>query len=578
VFENDGMRRTVFSRGTNKEMGFALNRALGPLENTPTFPFGTWDIEASDWWNLQCIGAFDGNNYFHFRDIGAFLDYIMQKQYRNYRWFAHFGGRYDLNFVFDYLRNRTDCAVSFYCSGSMVIQMKIKRNGIITKLCDSYRLLPAALGGKNDEHGRYIPGLGDSFNVKHKKTSYDFAAMEYGKELIEYNEQDCRCLWECIDIFYRETGVQSETFATHSMKMFRKDHLHSLIWKPRQEVTDFVRPSYHGGRVEVFKSQHENLTAYDVNSMYPYVMQFPMPVEYLGESRTLSDSKYGFIDATVFIPDREYIPTLPYRNGKLYFPVGLMRGVWTAAELHAAEERGATIQTIHKAHYFHTDAIFKEYILKLYKLKKTAAEPTRTISKFLLNSFYGKFGQNPTKKVYCTESEAPHGAWPIITPCGDPTGYAFFERTSNAAYLLPHLASAVTSAARLHLLSSLSDASFYCDTDSIFTTETIETSNELGGWGLVGNGSAHFIQPKLYQFKGEWKSKGLNKKESIDIFVAGGINHAKRTKSIKEALQDGTRATQHVDVEKVLREERPKRAWDKTHNDTRPWDIKELRK
>lgn len=544
--------------------GFHLNRALGPLENVAGFPFGVWDIEASEWWNLQMIGAFDGEKYVHFQDIGSFLDHIMQKKYRNYRWFAHFGGRYDLNFVFDFLRDRNDCAVSFYCSGSMVVQMKIKRNGIITKLCDSYRLLPAALRE-----------LGTAFKVAHPKTDYDFTAMEYGRELIAYNEQDCRCLWECLDRFYAETGVQSETFATHSMKIFRKDHLKTLIWKPRQDVIDFIRPSYHGGRVEVFKSQHENLTAYDVNSMYPYVMQFEMPVEYAGESRKLSDSKYGFVHATVRVPD-SYIPTLPVRSGKLYFPTGTITGTWTAEELRVAVSRGARIERIMSAHYFHTDSIFKEYILKLYQLKKNATEPTRTISKFLLNSFYGKFGQNPTKKVYCTESEAPHGAWPIITPDGNPTGYAYFERTSNAAYLLPHLASAVTSAARLHLLSSLSDESFYCDTDSVFTTETLETSNELGGWGLVGNGAAHFIQPKLYQFKGEWKSKGLNKKESIDVFVAGGTNHAKRTISIKEALNAGVSATQHLDVEKVLREEHPKRAWDRNHQDTRPWDVKEL--
>jgi len=544
--------------------GFNLNRALGPLVNVPTFPFGTWDIEASDWWNLQLLGVFDGSRYFHFRNIGSFLEHIMQKQYRNYRWFAHFGGRYDLNFVFDYLRSRRDCHVSFYCSGSMVVQMKITWNGMTARLCDSFRLLPASLRE-----------LGKAFKVTHAKTEYDFTAMEYGHALIDYNEQDCRCLWECLDTFYKETGMTSETFATHSMKMFRKDHLKTLIWKPRQDVTDFVRKSYHGGRVEVFKSQHDNLTAYDVNSMYPYVMQFPMPVEYIGESRKLSDSRYGFVDATIHVPDC-YVPTLPVRHGKLYFPCGVIRGTFSTNELRTAVERGARIHTIHAAHYFNTEAIFKEYILKLYDLKKNAVEPTRTIAKFLLNSFYGKFGQNPTKKVYCTERDAPHDAWPIITPDGIPTGYAYFERTSNAAYLLPHLASAVTSAARLHLLTNLSENSFYCDTDSVFTTEQMETSKELGGWGLVGNGAAHFIQPKLYQFQGNWKSKGLNKEESIDVFVNGGVNHARRSKSIKEALSDGTAAAQHVGIDKILREESPKRAWDKHHADTRPWDMKEL--
>lgn len=556
--------------------GFHLNRALGPLENDSHFPFGTWDIEASDWWNLQMIGVFDGNDYFHFRDVGSFLDHIMQTRYRNFRWFAHFGGRYDLNFVFNYLRERNDVSVSFYCSGSMVVQMKIKRRGIITKLCDSYRLLPAALGGKVVD-GKYVPGLGDSFNVKHKKTSYDFQAMEYGRELIDYNEQDCRCLYECLERFYAETGVQSETFATHAMKIFRKDHLHQLIWKPPADVTDFVRNSYHGGRVEVFKSKHDNLTAYDVNSMYPYVMQFPMPVEHIGESRKLSDSKFGFIHCRIVIPEC-YIPVLPVRVGKLYFPMGVLEGTWTAEELRIAISRGARVERIIKAHYFHTEPIFQEYIMKLYELKKTATEPTRTIAKLLLNSFYGKFGQNPTKKVYCTEDEAPDGAFPIITPDGNPTGYAYFERTSNAAYLLPHLASAVTSAARLHLFSRLTESSFYCDTDSIFTTEKIETSKELGAWSEVGTGECHFIQPKLYKFKGTWKAKGLNREESIDAFVDGHVNHGRRTISIKEALKSGQSATQHIAVEKQLREDNPKRKWEQGHTDTRPWNMREIKK
>lgn len=556
--------------------GFNLNRALGPLEGDTHFPFGVWDVEASDWWNLQLLGVFDGEHYCHFRDIGSFLDYIMQKRYRNFRWFAHFGGRYDLNFVFDYLRSRNDCSISFYCSGSMVIQMKIKRNGIITKLCDSFRLLPGALGGKWKD-GVFIPGLGDAFDVKHKKTSYDFAAMEYGRELIEYNEQDCRCLYECLERFYAETGVQSETFATHAMKIFRKDHLKQLIWKPKQSVLDFVRPSYHGGRVEVFKAKHENLTAYDVNSMYPYVMQFPMPIEHIGESKRLLDGKYGFVDATVNIRDC-YIPSLPVRFGKLYFPMGLLRGTWAADELREAENRGAQIQKIHHAEYFETAPIFQSYIMKLYELKKMASEPTRTIAKLLLNSFYGKFGQNPTKKVYTTEWDAPYDATPIITPEGVPTGFAFYERTSHAAYLLPHLAAAVTSAARLHLLSNLSDSSFYCDTDSVFTTEKLETSKELGGWSEVGTGACHFIQPKLYKFKGSWKAKGLNTKEDIDVFVQGGTNHGERTISIKEAMKSGQHAAQHVKVEKVLREDAPKRAWDLSHQDTRPWNMAEITK
>jgi len=545
---------------------FELNRALMPLVNAPTFRYGTWDVEASDWWNLLVIGVYDGTHYYHFRTVSEFLDHIVQDKYRAYRWFAHFGGRYDLNFVFDFIRTRSQYSVSFHCSGSMVIQMTLRRGPVTVKLCDSYRLLQASLRS-----------LTEAFNVKHKKTEIDFHAMTYSKELLEYNEQDCRGLYEVIERFFDETGLQSETFATHALRLWRKDYLQEPIWKPKPEILEFIRRSYHGGRVEVFKRSAPNLHAYDVNSMYPFVMLRAMPTAYAGESTRLLDStdKFGFVDASVFLArDKTYVPRLPVRLEKLFFPCGAIRAVWTTGELLSSLDAGTVIQKIHKVVYFHTTPIFKGYIEKLYELKQKSGEPTRTIAKLLMNSLYGKFGQNPVKRVYMTEREAPDGAMPILNPDGEPTGFCYMERESRQAYLLPHLASAVTSMARMHLMSRLNDKVYYCDTDSVFTPETLPTSKVLGEWFEVGQGECTFIQPKLYKFNGTWKAKGLNREESIDDYVHGEVNHVTRSKSIKEALRDGTPACQSVDVDKILRETRPKRAW--VGDDTRPWDIQEL--
>ena len=542
-----------------------INIGLKPLVKANTFQFGTWDIEARDWWDLQVIGCFDGKDYYQFRNVPDFLNHIMRWQYRHWRWFAHFGGRYDLNFVFDYLRGRSDAKVSFYCSGSMVLAMDIRKGDCHARLCDSFRLLPAALRD-----------LTIAFDVKHKKTKYDFEDMAYGQELLEYNEQDCRGLYEVIEKFYEETGTMSETFASHSLKVWRKDYLKQTIWKPHDSVSDFVRLSYHGGRVEVFKRQADHLMCYDVNSMYPYVMCEDLPVEYVGESRRLRDDYFGFVAAEVIVPET-YIPILPVRQEKLFFPVGRLKAVWTNQELLVAENLGCKIQRITKGVYFKTAPILREFVSKLYQLKKTAGEPTRTIAKYLLNSFYGKFGQAPVKRMYTTEFDAPAKAWPIVHPDGTPSGFAYHERTSNAAYLLPHISSAVTSKARLHLLSKLNEHIYYCDTDSVFTTDVMPTSKELGEWSLVGEGECRFWQPKLYKFKGEWKAKGLDRKQSIDAFVDGDINRVIRRKSIKEAMRDGSRATMDVIIEKRLRESRPKRAWI-NDNDTRPWNIKELEK
>jgi len=541
-----------------------INIGLHPLAAIQSFNFGTWDIEAQDWWTLQVIGCFDGKDYYWFRDVDSFLNHILQKKYSSYRWFAHFGGRYDMNFIFDRLRERGNADVQFYCSGSMVIRMRIRFGRYLSYLCDSFRLLPAALRE-----------LTKAFNVEHQKGEYDFENMEFGRELLEYNESDCRGLYEVLYNFFEQTGIRSETFATHALRYWRKEFLKTSIWTTKDYISDFVRLSLHGGHVEVFKRSSSSLKAYDVNSMYPFVMQFPVPIQYIGETRKLTDILYGFVDATVTIPDM-YFPPLPLKLEKLFFPVGRMRGVWTSEELIEAEQQGARIEKIHKAYYFRTQEIFKDYVDKLYLLKKTAGEPTRTIAKYLLNSLFGKFGQHPEKKVFYTEREAPHGSFPIMDPDGNPSGFATYSRRSRSAYLLPHISSAITSKARLILSQHLSSNSYYCDTDSIFTTSDMTTGSGLGQWSLVGEGEAYFVQPKLYKFKGTWKAKGLNRKQDIDAYVNGDINKLVRRRSIKEALRDGQPACMDIEILKKLGSTRPKRAWLSDDWDTRPWSIDEL--
>lgn len=555
------MMTTIFIK---EDRNRDINIGLHPLKGIKTFQFATWDIEAFEWWNLLVIGCFDGTNYYHFRNVDGFINHILQEKYRSWRWFAHFGGRYDINFIFDRLRERNDLEVEFYCAGSMVIHMTIKQGRRTVYLCDSFRLLPASLRD-----------LTIAFNVQHQKSSMDFTTMTYNLEMLEYNEQDCKGLYEVLDSFFEQTGIRSETFATHALRYWRKEFLRFTIWKPHENVSDFIRKSLHGGHVEVFK-RSGFLKAFDVNSMYPYVMQNPIPVHYIGESRRLSEVLYGFVEAIVDVPDM-YIPPLPYKIEKLFFPVGRLHGVWTSEELIEAEKRGAKIQKIIKGVYFQTVEIFKEYVEKLYALKRTATEPTRTIAKYLLNSLFGKFGQHPDKKVYVTEDKAPEGSFPIVHPeTGKPSGFAYYTRRSRSAYLLPHISAAITSKARLVLLDSLNTQSYYCDTDSIFTTDSMMTGKELGDWSLLGEGDATFYQPKLYKFNGTWKAKGLNTKQSIDAFVQGDINQIIRRKSVKEALRTGTPACADVEIEKRIGFTRPKRIWLADNLDTRPWNVEEL--
>jgi len=302
----------------------------------------------------------------------------------------------------------------------------------------------------------------------------------------------------------------------------------------------------------------------------------PVPVEYKGQSTHLSDNPdyFGFVEADVTWPD-VYIPALPVRLEKLYFPSGSFTGIWTNIELIHAMTLGLKIGRIRQGYWFKTDNIFEGYVRKLYEQKKNSSGALRMIAKHLLNSLYGKFGQHPEKSVFCTEIDAPEGALPVLTPDGLPSGYAQYERTSQAAYLLPHIASSITSRARCYLSSSLNENSFYTDTDSVFTSEDMKTGKELGDWGLIGNGVGEFYQAKLYRFGGRWKAKGLNLDEDINSFVNGGTNTVTRHRSIKEAMRSGLPAKATLTITKRMANSRPKRAWD-GENETRPWTYGEL--
>jgi hypothetical protein len=547
---------------------FDLNRGLAPLANPRSFPFGTWDVEASDWWNLVLIGAFDGERYVHFRSVPDFLDFALQRRYRSFRWFAHFGGRYDLNFVFEYVRKRPGVSVSFVCSGAMVISMTVRKGGNVIRFADSYRLLPAKLAD-----------LTERFGVEHRKMDFDFGTEEvvYGRRLIEYNEWDCRGLWEVIRSFYDATGVQSETLASQSLRAWRHDYLDRILWKPPEVVSAVVRHAYHGGRTEVFK-RAGRLNCYDVNSMYPFVMLDPLPVHYEGQNTRLDDRYYSFVDATV-TSGESYVPTLPLRLEKLYFPMGRFRAIFTSEELVESEARGSRIEKVHRAYHFRAEPVFREYIETVYEEKRTAPEPLRTIAKLRMNSLYGKFGQDPVGKVYVSIDDAPEGTYPIICPDGEPSGFGYYERTNDSAHILPHLSAAICSKARLVLARSLNEDSYYCDTDSVFTRGAMPVGDGLGEWGHVAEGDAHFYQPKLYKFAGKWKAKGLDRSQDIDAYVEGAPNIVTRHLSIKEAMRSGVSALSSVEIEKYLRESRPKRRWTpdtQCIEDTRPWTIGEL--
>lgn len=297
-----------------------------------------------------------------------------------------------------------------------------------------------------------------------------------------------------------------------------------------EEVDDFIRKAYAGGRVEVFKKRVGAVACYDVNSLYPSEMfkhLYPTGAFSQRKEGTFSSDdfreillhKEGF--AEIEFEQQMSIPILWIHDleNRLIFANGNLSGIYPFPEIRYAIAKGVKITRIKRFVYFqHSEPIFKEYIDKLMKLKLDAEakgnSALRTIAKILMNSLYGKFGQ---RKVY--ENSQPHivnsvAEWQYVRD----NNIAFKEVDDRIIYFtsesseyrkifqMPYLAAYVTSYARITLhraMSANSDALCYCDTDSVYLdapAKGIEIHNsKLGAWKLEGSfDAALFLAPKVY--------------------------------------------------------------------------------
>jgi hypothetical protein len=549
----------------------AILRPLSRETKSRRFNFAVYDIETlgKDSLEFHNCGFFDGETYTNFLSMEDFLCHCLRKQYNGWRFFAHFGGRFDVHFVFDWLRKMNpSLMMEINCSGSSVISLTIREGKNRWRFVDSYRLMPKSLAT-----------LTNDFDVQHKKLK----GLDFTDEL--YNEHDCRGLYEVLEIFFDQFDICSETIASHAMRVFRQEFLSREIWQPNRETEDFIRRSYYGGRCEIFRYDRREVNHFDVNSLFPSAMCEPVPVEYLFESRELCDSqnRIGFYHASIDYPET-YLPVLPFRAEKLYFPIGEFEGVFTSMELQKAINDGARVK-IFRGKVFKAEPILRDYAESLFELKRQAEidgkNGLRYITKILLNSLYGKFGQRREQRSFIVD-DGRAGVYPL------PNGLAWYLTESHAAHILPHISSTITARARLIQHDLLSQAkNWYTDTDSLFTTAVYPCDDKLGALHYEGKGVFQAYRLKEYFFNEEYKIKGLPRSRNDDaekrkeedrilaeLYLAGEEIFSERMAGWAESIRAGLKTVRRVERPRHRLIVRDKRA--RIGDDTRPWNVKEL--
>lgn len=409
---------------------------------------------------------------------------------------------------------------------------------MLFRLRDSLHLLTGSLSSLAMN---LCPELGSKGSIEYDQVNVENLSSQRDS-LLDYMKQDILLLGGIMqkfqDIYAKEYNsdiTNKITIASLALSLFRSNYYNEEefpIHIPNKNVDTFIRSGYYGGHADAYIPIGENLYYYDVNSLYPFVMQeFPMPG---GEPKWSSDLEsmeldniYGFIKAYVECPKTIKRPFLPYRDekdGTLIFPTGEFIGVYYSEELKYARDLGYKVIPISGYLFEKMESPFKGYVNSLFesrsKAKKDGHHAISYVYKLLLNSLYGRFGINPIttvtelcdkhrrellmrKVTFLNETLLRKDLYMVSYQSNMEKGPDSWKAPTNSAIQIP---TAITSSARIYMHPYISrDDCYYTDTDSIIIgnplPEEMISSTEIGKFkleDLIFKG--YFLAPKAYTY------------------------------------------------------------------------------
>lgn len=413
--------------------------------------------------------------------------------------YAHNGGRFDMFFCMDWFADLTQMMV--VNDRIVAANIWIEGSAETHEFRDSYAIMPFALKQYEKETVDYRV-----FTVKERET--------HRRMILKYLKKDCTSLHELCLAFLDTFGPQSMTVGGTAMRELRK--LHKFTCLTRQEDQLIRGPSanerkyYYGGRVQCFEAgivkatPGERIIAYDINQCYPHVMRNMLhPV-------SAPDPCVGNE-----ITERTYFVTVEGRNHGA-FPV------WTPEGLRFNQDRGRFMVSIHEYKAgietgmfepediiatidFERAACFKKFVDHFHGLRAAAQKrgdkKYSLFYKFVANSAYGKFAQNPDNyhEYTLTRDIGGAGAFALESEgwqsclIVEMQGFILWKRpiTGRRAdhYFNVATGASITGGARSLLIRAIAKAKrpLYCDTDSLIC-ERLEGvpihDTDLGAWKI----------------------------------------------------------------------------------------------
>lgn len=467
-------------------------------------------------------GAYDGVRFQHWRDTDKFIAWLSTQNVIAY---AHNGGKFDYTYLMKYVKRSRVKII-----GSRFAEMTIGK----AVLRDSFSIIPVAMAAIQKSKVDY-----SLFEAECRETYME-------SDIIPYLKDDCVYLYNVVEAFRKAAGTQI-TIASNALKSSR-----ALGVDPGRTNFRFdrqFREYYFGGRTECFQpGKHENISVVDIVSSYPFAM---MQKHASGDKRTKRENLDGLRDEEIsraFIELECYSAgAFPYKGqkhkgtykiengdldddeyGQLDFPHGARVFKVTGWEYLTAIKhnllRDVKIRTVT---VFENTIDFSPYVLKWFEHKKAhpkEVDPINyTIGKIMMNSLYGKMGQNPVN-YFDYEVKDPLSAvdeengWIKYSSHID---YELHRRSTTWTWANKYgvdwikrplffnvaTGASITGFARAKLLDAMhsvgAERVAYVDTDSLALTpgdnSALDFGKALGQWELESeNGVGYFAGKKLY--------------------------------------------------------------------------------
>jgi hypothetical protein len=588
---------------------------LTPLTRKPReIRYLTYDIE---WYpeslEVRVVGLYDGQSYKPFYSVKDFLAFILTSRFAGARFYAHYGGRFDIVHLLPTLLEG-GYKVELYLSGSSASRVIVSDGRHKWLLCDSKFLLADAAGNK----GTALRSLGKLVGLEKGECAFDAPIAE----LVEYNRLDCIILYKVLTWVYDiclDLGCEFRfTLASLALDLFRRRFLKGKI-STGEGVNSFASKAYTSSRVEVIRPVLHGGACFDVNSLFPAAMSCaPLPGNLIRVDRDIGDMTIAH--CRVSVPDG-YIPPTPVRYGaSIFFPTGQWDGHYTTDDLQLLEDYGGRVVRVYEAHHFEKQTYLEDFVSVIFPLKKNALSPfERYFFKILLNALYGKFGEREEKETVILNPEStscPHNGEHVVNGVSQCVRrisagvFAFQERREVPHRHVP-ISAVITARGRaiLHRKGATATNLAYWDCDSIWSNSEYEVSDELGDLKREPYDieRAVFLAPKAYavyqktgkpvvHVKGmrrlsidEFESLSRGERLSGEMFAAPKtalrMKGARRIATVKglshvcsicQAFIDDE-CPDHPNDARVLRARlRPKRCVDHASNTSRPWTFTEI--